>query len=81
MARYSVETNQSPGKAIERASVYFGEGGLGLDLVEQNDCCVLFEGGGGYVSVTVSVGEKKTIVDLETREWDYHVKRFMEQLS
>jgi hypothetical protein len=79
MALYSVETKLSPEKALEKAIAYFGEGGLGLELTEQNSCCVFFEGGGGHVSVTVVEGERKTTVELETREWDYHVKRFMRE--
>ncbi|MFQ6100440.1 MAG: hypothetical protein ACE5OS_04315 [Anaerolineae bacterium] len=81
MARYSVETKLSPEEAIERATAYFGEGGLGLKAVEENPCCVSFEGGGGHVTVTASTGEKKTTVELETREWDYHVKQFMGKLG
>jgi hypothetical protein len=81
MALYSVETKLSPEEAIERARAYFGEGGLGLELTEQNPCCVYFEGGGGHVSVTAVMGEKKTTVELETREWDYHVKRFMREIG
>jgi hypothetical protein len=81
MALYSVETKLSPEDAIERARAYFGEGGLGLELTERNPCCVYFEGGGGHVLVTGIMGEKKTTVELETREWDYHVKRFMREIG
>jgi len=81
MALYSVETKLSPEEAIERARAYFGEGGLGLELTERNPCCVYFEGGGGHVLVTAIMGEKKKTVELETREWDYHVKRFMREVG
>jgi hypothetical protein len=81
MARYSVETKLKPEEAMERATAYFGEGGLGLEVSEQNPCCVYFVGGGGHVSVTVGPGEKKTTVELETREWDYHVKQFMRKIG
>ena len=81
MARYSVETKRTPEQVIEMAVAYFGEGGLGLDAAEQSPCCVYFEGGGGYVSVTASVGENRTTVDLETREWDYHVRQFMRAVA
>jgi hypothetical protein len=81
MARYSVETKLSPEEAIERARAYFGEGGLGLELIEQEEpCCVYFEGGGGHVVVT-ACPKDKTEVELETREWDYHVKRFMREIG
>ena len=80
MALYSVRTNKSPEQVIERAKDYFGEDGLGLELSGENPCCVTLEGGGGHVSVTASEGENKTEVELETREWDYHVKKFMGQI-
>jgi hypothetical protein len=81
MARYSVETKLNPEEAVEKATAYFGEGGLGLKLVEQGPCCVYFEGGGGHVYVTAVTGEKRAVVDLETREWDYHVRRFMREVG
>jgi hypothetical protein len=80
MAAYSVETKLSPEKAIKTAVAYFGEGGLGLKAGEQEPCCAHFEGGGGFVHVTASEGEKQTTVNLETREWDYHVKQFMHKI-
>ena len=80
MARYGVETKHSPEKVIEMALVYFGEAGLGLDVVEQGPCCISFEGGGGHVHVTSSAEEERTTVDLETREWEYHAKKFAEKL-
>lgn len=80
MPLYSVKTKKSPGKVVEQAKAYFGEEGLGLSISEENPCCVTFEGGGGYVSVTASQQEGKTEVELETREWDYHVQKFMGQV-
>jgi hypothetical protein len=81
VARYGVETKLSAEEAIEKATAYFGEGGLGLTVVEQGPCCVHFEGGGGHVYVTAGAGEKTSTLDLETREWDYHVKQFMRELA
>lgn len=82
MGRYSVETKLSPEKAVERAEAYFGEGGLELEAVRQDPCCVSLEGGGGYVTVTASREEEErmTTVELETREWDAPVRNFMRQL-
>jgi hypothetical protein len=80
MAVYSVETKQSPEKAIKAAVAYFGEAGLGLETEEQDPCCAYFEGGGGFVRVTVCEEEKRTTVNLETREWDYHVRKFMQKI-
>jgi len=81
MARYSVETKWGPEKAVEMAIAYFGEASLGLEVIEQGPCCAYFEGGGGHIYVTAGAGEKGTTVELETREWDYHVRRFMREMS
>jgi hypothetical protein len=80
MARYGVETQRSPEEVIQKAVAYFGEGGLGLSVSEEDPCCVTLLGGGGHVFVAASHEEGKTEVELETREWDYHVKKFMGQL-
>jgi len=81
MARYSVETKLSSDQAIEKAVAYFGPGGVGLQVTEQASCCAHFEGGGGHVRVTVAAGERRTTVELETREWDYDVKQFMRKIA
>jgi hypothetical protein len=74
--RYGKKTKLETSEVLDRAAEYFGEGGLGLELTSRDDCCISLTGGGGHVTVTVTTGEK-TDVDLETREWDYHVKKFM----
>jgi len=74
--RYGKETKLGTSEVLDKSEEYFGEGGLGLEPVSRDDCCISLVGGGGHVTVTVSEGEK-TSVDLETREWDYHVKKFM----
>jgi hypothetical protein len=81
MARYGVETKLSPEEAIREAVAFFGEGGLGLDISEEGPCCALFQGGGGHIWVSAAAGDGKTDVELETREWDYDVKRFMGQVG
>jgi hypothetical protein len=80
MAHYSVGTKLSPEQAVQRAVAFFGEGGLGLDVTEQGECCAHFVGGGGHVRVTAAAGEPRTVVELETREWDYDVRQFMRKL-
>lgn len=82
MARYSVKTKLDPEEVIKKAAAYFG-GGFGLEIVEQDPCCVYFKGGGGHVSVTAGAveGKKETMVTLETREWDYQVKQFMREIA
>ena len=80
MTAYQIETKLSPEQVMEKATTYFGPGGLGLERHKENPCCLYFEGGGGHVSVSAGAGNKTT-VDLETREWDYHVKKFMGQIG
>jgi hypothetical protein len=79
--RYQATTEKSPQEAIERALAYFGPQGVGLELIDQSAMCLLFEGGGGHVSIVACPGEKQTTLELETREWDYAVRQFMEQVS
>jgi hypothetical protein len=50
------------------------------ELSTDESCCADFEGGGGHVSVR-AITDETTTVNLETREWDYHVKQFMRQLQ
>jgi hypothetical protein len=50
-------------------------------MAEATPRCVHFEGGGGHVSVTVSLADRKTSVDLATREWDYFVKLFARKIG
>jgi hypothetical protein len=74
--KYATESKLTISEVLDRAGEYFGEGGLGLEISSRDECCVAFAGGGGHVTVTVTEGEK-TSVDVETREWDYHVRKFM----
>ncbi len=81
MPLYSVKTRGSPEEAIQKAKAFFGEEGLGLEMVQESPCCITLQGGGGHVTVTANENEGKTEVELETREWDYQVKQFMRQVS
>jgi len=80
MGRYMAETKLSPEKVIEKALAYFGEHGLGLEITGRCDHCVSFTGGGGHVDI-ITCSDKKTEVELETREWDYQVRDFMRNLN
>jgi hypothetical protein len=42
--------------------------------------CLSFEGGSGYVTVTVTAGDGKTKIDLVTQEWDFQVREFAASL-
>ena len=78
--RYEVKTSLTPEEVIERAVVYFGPGGAGLDVTSQNAQGVVLQGGGGYVAIQAQAGADTT-VDIETREWDYPAQQFMARIS
>lgn len=80
MARYGKESTLRPAEILEKAVEFFGPGGSGLEVKDRNPCCVRFEGSGGHVVVEVSEKAHGSDVDLETREWDHHVKEFMSKL-
>ena len=81
MAHYTTDVRLEAEKVVEKAVEFFGEAGLGLEIRERSDCCVFFEGGGGHVNLFVELREKKTHVDLETREWDHQVQNFLRTLK
>jgi hypothetical protein len=74
--RYQVTTPLTPREALEQALADFGSGGLGLQPTSQTNLNVVFQGGGGHIAVTAQPGAETTL-ELETREWDYAVKKFM----
>jgi hypothetical protein len=79
--RYQVSTKLSLPDALAQAKDYFGPQGVGLEVVDERDTCITFLGGGGHVSVLACPEEKKTTLELETREWDYAVRQFMQKVS
>jgi hypothetical protein len=80
MIRIAKQTKLKPKDVIERASNFFGEGGEQLEVKERNPCCISFEGAGGYVAVSVVDEDKHRMVDVETREFEYQAKRFLEKI-
>ena len=69
-----------PEELMARLKRYFGKGGQGLEVTEENPSCISFSGGGEYVNTTVCVEDGKTKVNLVTQEWEYQVKEFLSQL-
>lgn len=80
MLRLECKTKKSPEQTVQKLKGFFGKGGLGLDLREETPMCLTFEGGGGYVSVTLCEEGGKTRVDFVTQEWDNQVKDFASRL-
>lgn len=81
MASYLMKSKHEPAKIMDQALKFFGPTGAGLDVKEQQGNRLHFQGGGGYILVQVSETAQGSEVELETREWDYPVKKFMEQYS
>ena len=80
MLKIAKQTGLVPEEVIDRASKFFGKGGEGLEEKKRNPCCISFEGGGGYVAVSIVDEDHHRIVDVETREFEYQAKRFLERL-
>ena len=80
MLNLEVKTKLKQEEVVSRVKKFFGKGGLGLDLSEENPQCLSFQGGGGYVTVTICSEGDKTRIDLVTQEWDVQVKEFASRL-
>jgi hypothetical protein len=80
MIRMAKQTRLNPEDIIARAVEFFGEKGEQLDERDRSRCCIYFEGGGGYVAISIVEESKKRTLDVETREYEYQVKRFLKTL-
>ena len=66
---------------IKKMNDFFGSGGLGLELTENGADCFTYTGGGGFVEITLCNDEKKTSVNMITREWEIQVKKFAQMIA
>lgn len=82
MVVLSFETRKSQQEILDKAVKYFSDN-VGLKVTERNDCCVHFadENQIGYVRVTLAQKDEKFEVDVESREYDYHAKRFASEFK
>jgi len=82
MLRMEKSSKLAQSEVMDKAVAHFGPGGLELEVTERAECCARFEGGGGYVFVQVGEGKdgKGSQVEVEGREWDYHIKRFLTRI-
>ena len=82
MPQISLETrsDQSAEEIIALAKNVFHED-YGLDIVEEADCCVRMEGGGGFVYIQTEPKDEQTKVILEGLEWTHQLKGFMKKIS
>ena len=79
MIRLSFETKNNRETIINKAITYFEK--AGLKLIEQADCCIFFESSTGFVRVTLNEHEDKTEVEIESREYEYYAKDFINQFK
>jgi predicted AAA+ superfamily ATPase len=77
----SFETEKNQEEIMDKAVRYFGS--IGLKISERGDCCIYFEdeNQSGYVKVTLSQKGKKFEVDVESKEFEYHAKKFAKDLK
>ncbi|WP_319405721.1 hypothetical protein [uncultured Desulfosarcina sp.] len=83
MIKISKHTKLDPNEIINIASRYFGKKGEGLIENERSTCIpcfIKFEGGGGYVSISIYDDESQRKVDVEAREYEYLAKEFLYKL-
>ena len=77
--RLSIATRLIPEQAIERAAAYFS-GELGLQTAWRSPISARFEGGGGHVQLTAAPTSDGSELELETREWEFQVRKFAADL-
>ena len=83
MLKIGKQTKLAPEEIMSHASRFFGKGGQGLEENEQHSCfpCrITFEGYGGYVTIFINDEEKHRMVDVETREFEYQAKQFLNKI-
>lgn len=77
--RMGTRTKDSPKEVLAKASTFFGPKGVGLNIIPQGENVLKFSGGGGFVRVTAEPITTGTEIDVQSREWNYDVKRFLSQ--
>jgi hypothetical protein len=80
MIRISKTSRISADQIIARAARFFGKDGEGLAETERGACCIYLTGAGGHVMVQVSEQNNQRTVDIESREFEYQVKKFLDTL-
>lgn len=80
MSRYAKESRYSPNQVIGKAIEFFGPDGLGLEVDQGGEGCAIFYGGGGHISIRVCKARSGSKIELETREWGYHVQKFLGEI-
>ncbi len=74
------KTKLSTDEVMKRLKKYFGQGGQGLQISEENPSCITFEGGGGSVTVMrdLDTGRSRGFAFVEMRAVEAAQKAFTE---
>jgi hypothetical protein len=80
MLKIARESRLKPEELIKKAIVFFGPEGYGLTVREKDKCNVYLVGGGGGVRVNTAASNKGSSVDIESVEWDYQTKEFLNKI-
>lgn len=82
MSQISLETTSkhTPQIVIEKAKQKF-KSDLGLDLIEEAECCIRLEGGGGFIFIQAEPQDDHTKVTLEGQEWTNQLMNFMKEIA
>lgn len=75
---YERKTKKECKKIFEKANEFF-ETDLGLEGNKEGEC-VSYGGGGGHVKLSCCKEDNKSVVEIETREWDRQVKKFLKKI-
>lgn len=76
---YEVKTNLKCEDIYDKAEDYFNVN-LGLEG-SKDENCRSYVGGGGHVKLSCCKKDDKTVVEIETREWDRVVKKFLKEIK
>jgi hypothetical protein len=79
MIKMGKQSKLAPPDVLTRAVAFFGPSGLGMTILEQDDCCARFQGAGGYVSVVTAItrGKKGSRVTVQGFEWELQIQQFV----
>ena len=80
MLNISKHSKLSPNVVAEKAAQFFGAGGLGLSANITGESSTHFEGGGGFVDVEIIAAAHGSEVNVQSREWDFQAKQFLEKV-
>ena len=81
MLKIGKESKLKPEEIIKKAVDFYGPRGHGLKVTEVDNFHVYLVGGGGSVQVIAATSNKGSSVDIESVEWDYQTKEFLNKIK